>query len=344
MYAVIMAGGRGERFWPLSRKQTPKQLLRIVSEKTMIEETVERMAPLIPRDNVYIATGQHLYQPIKKVLSDVNYVLEPVARNTAACIGLATIQIMERDPAGIVIVETSDHVYRNKRKYLEHIRSAEELARDFNKIVLVGIQPTYPSTGFGYIHEGQLFREGKIPAYYVKEFKEKPVLETARDFLAAGGYLWNSGVFVFKCAVMLEAIGRHLPRLYAGLMEIKKAHFDDEAMAAVFEGLESISIDYGVMEKTNKTVVLRAAMDWDDVGDWLAMERWGKPDPSGNVITGEVVVVDTKNCIIVSDKLVAAVGVNDLVIVNTPDAVLVCHKSRVQDVKTIVRQVDKKYT
>jgi mannose-1-phosphate guanylyltransferase len=305
---------------------------------------VERLAPFIPRDSVYIATGHHLYQPIKKVLSDVNYVLEPQARNTAACIGLATIQILERDPAGIVVVETSDHVYRNKRKYLEHLKATEELARDYNKIVLLGIQPTYPSTGFGYIHEGEQFRESRVRSFYVREFKEKPDLATAEAFLATGGYLWNSGVFVFKCAVMLEAIGRHLPKLYAGLMEIRKSRFDDQVTARVFEGLESVSIDYGVMEKTNKAVVVRAELDWDDVGDWLAMERWGKPDANGNVITGTATTVDAKNCIMVSDKLVAAVGVEDLVIINTPDALLVCHKSRVQDVKRIVQKLDTKYT
>jgi mannose-1-phosphate guanylyltransferase len=274
----------------------------------------------------------------------VNYVVEPSARNTAACIGLATLRIMERDPAGIVFIETSDHVYKNKKKYLEHLKIGEAMARDYNKIVLVGIKPDFPSTGFGYIQEGQVFREGKISAYYVKAFKEKPDLRTAEEFISSGQYLWNSGVFVFKCAVMLEAISKHMPTLYAGLMAIRQSRFNDQVTADVFEDLESISIDYGVMEKTNKTVVIRAEMDWDDVGDWLAMERWGRPDANHNVISGESVTLDTQHCIVVSNKLVAAVGVKNLVIINTPDALLVCDKGRVQDIKQIVQKLDKKYT
>lgn len=342
MYAIIMAGGKGERFWPASRTATPKQCLKIFSDKSMIEEAVDRLAPIIPRKNVYISTGNHLYEPIKKVLPDVHYVLEPMAKNTAACIGLSAIHIMATDPHGVMFIETADHVYKDTPAYLKHIQAAEQAALEGN-IVLLGIAPTFPSTGYGYIKQGEPCTNEGIKTYKVGEFREKPDFATAQRFIQSGDYLWNSGMFIFTCSTILEAMKEHMPKLYAGLMRIREADLDPKVTQEVFADLESISIDYGIMEKVTNTVVVRGEMDWDDVGDWLAMERVGSKDTAGNVIRGEAIALDTTNSVIFSDRLVATLGVDNLIIVSTPDALLVCRKDRAQDIKQITSLLEKKY-
>ena len=334
--AIIMAGGKGERFWPLSRETTPKQCLAIISGKTMLEDTISRLKPLFPIKNIFIATNSQLAQYMKKFVPHANYIIEPIGRDTAACIGLSAIQIMRKDPNAIMFIETTDHVYGNPKEYLEHIKVAIELAKE-NNIVLIGINPTYPSTGFGYIRHGNLLKNRKIKAYKISEFKEKPDLETAKEFLESANYLWNSGVFVSKCSVMLDAIKQHMPQLYSCLSRIQKSIFNDKVIKEEFAKLDKVSIDYGVMEKAHNTVVIRANMHWDDVGDWKAMERINKKDKNGNVVKGKFLGIDTNDCIIYGDNLVAAYGLKDLIIVNSKDAVLVVPKGKAQKVKDLVK-------
>lgn len=338
--AVIMAGGRGERFWPQSRENNPKQCLRIISDRSMIEETVKRLEPLIPQRKVFISTGKQLYEHIERIVPDVNFVLEPMARNTAACIGLSAISIMEKDPAAIMFIETTDHIYKDIKAYLEHIKRAVGIAEK-GKICLIGIKPTHPHTGLGYIHYGKLLEEGKIKVYEITEFKEKPDLETAKKFLQGGNYLWNSGMFICKCSVMLDAMREFMPNLYNGLIKIKESDFDEKVKEEVFEQLESVSIDYGVMEKAKGLAVIKAEMHWDDVGDWAAMDRIHDKDKNGNVIKANW-KGSAKNSIIFGDeeRRIITENVDNIIIVDTEDSLLVCKKERAQDLKKLVQQLE----
>jgi len=334
--AVIMAGGFGKRFWPASRRNMPKQCLPIISDNPMIKETIERLLPIIPAERIFISTGRDLENPIKKILPGINYVVEPMAKNTAACIGLSAATIMQKYPDAIMFIETSDHVYDDMNAYHEHISKAAEMAKK-NKIVLIGIKPEHPHTGFGYIRQGNKIKD-KI--YEVKQFKEKPDLETAKKYVESGEYLWNSGMFIAKCSVMLDEIKLLMPELYNGLMKIKDSDFDKKTMQDVFQNLKSISIDYGVMEKSKNIVMLRGEMHWDDVGDWDAMDRLHKKDENSNVIHAKH-SGDAKNCIIFSEDEIRTGDIKDLIIINTKDCLFICRKTRSQEVKKIVDELEK---
>lgn len=336
--AVIMAGGYGKRFWPLSRRNKPKQCLALFSKKPMIRETVDRLINLIPADRIFISTGAELEEPIKKILPDVNYIIEPMARNTAACIGLSAIAVMQRYPDAVMFIETSDHVYKDVSAYYEHITAAYEMAKE-GRIVLIGIKPTYPRTGFGYIRQGELVKDGKIKIYGVKRFKEKPDIETAKKYLSSGEYLWNSGTFIAQCSVMLNEIKLLMPELYEGLMKIKDSCFDKQVMHDVFQNLKSISIDYGVMEKSKNIVMARGELQWNDVGDFDAIDELHDKDENGNIIMARH-SGDARNCIIIGGEISTS-NMSDMIIVDAGDCLLVCKKGRSQEVKNIVDELEK---
>ncbi|MBD3354358.1 NTP transferase domain-containing protein, partial [Candidatus Woesearchaeota archaeon] len=335
---VIMAGGSGKRFWPKSRKNLPKQCLPIASKEPMIKETVERLKPIAQKKDIYIATGKHLEKHIKNILSDVNYIIEPMPKNTAACIGLAAIYLDKED---IMLIETSDHVYKDVNAYLKHLKAGIETAKK-NKIVLVGITPDFPHTGYGYIHQGELIRKkDSIEIYEVAEFNEKPDPETAEIFFKSGVFLWNSGIFISNVKTMLDAIKKHMPELYSALMKIKNSNFDKNIMSKEFEKLENTSIDYGVIEKAKNLAVVRGDFHWDDVGDWKSMERIYPKDKNNNVVLADY-NGNAKNCIIIGDKKpIQAENIEDLIIIDTVDCLLVCSKNRSQDVKKIVQMLEK---
>ena len=342
VFGLIMAGGVGERFWPISRKSSPKQCLKILSNKTMIEETINRLEPLINRKNFFVVTSQQLFPSLKKLLPDVNFVIEPFARNTAACIGLGALHIEAVSPEAVMVIETADHVYSNQTAYLDHLRFAVEEARQ-ERIVTVGIKPCRPETGFGYIHKGKLKSNVKgKKSFFVDQFVEKPNPKKAQEFVASKEFLWNSGVFVCKCRAMLKAIEKNMPQLYSGLMEIKRSRFKAETMKQVFQKLPKISIDYGVMEKEKNIVVVEGNFPWDDVGDWAAMERILPKDLDGNVVKGKSVSINSTNNIVFSKKLVALVGVKDFVVVESDDAILVCQKKDSQQLKRLTRKLSEK--
>ncbi len=337
--AIIMAGGFGKRFWPASRRNKPKQCLPIISSTPMIKETVQRLLPVIRKENIFISTGASLETPIKQILPDVNYIIEPIARNTAACIGLSALKVMQEQPDAVMFIETSDHVYNDVNAYHEHILKAAEMAEK-GKIVLIGIRPSHPHTGFGYIQQGDLIEGDKIKIYEIKKFREKPNLETAEEYLESGDYLWNSGMFISKCSVMLNEIKELMPELYQGLMKIKDSNFNEKVMHDVFQKLKSISIDYGIMEKSKNTLMIRGEMHWDDVGDWDAMDRLHKKDENSNVINAKH-SGDAKNCIIFSQNEIRTQNINDLIIIETKDCLFVCKKTRSQEVKKIVDELEK---
>ena len=349
-YAVIMAGGSGTRFWPWSRQNTPKQLLNITGEKTMIEQTVSNVTPLVGTDHIIIITNKTHARKIKKLLPEIppdNIIAEPLGRDTAPCIGLAATIIEKRNPSAVMMALPSDHLIRPADKFTDALSVAAQVAIESNALVTFGIKPFEPSVNYGYIHRGKLSDEKAVcPIYEVKGFKEKPDRSTAQTFLDSGEYYWNGGIFVWKTDVILENISRFLPNLYEGLNRISNANFSQSAIAKEYKRFEKISIDYGVMEKASNVKVIEANFEWDDVGGWQALERLHKTQQGDNTLLGKHYGMGTANCIIIgNDKhLIATVGVSGLIIVHTRDATLVCNKHNAEDVKKLVTQLkDKGY-
>ncbi len=349
-FAVVMAGGSGTRFWPLSRERMPKQLLRIGSEDTLIQETVRRILPLVAREDVFVVTNPALFDDINAQLSsrfgkswERNIVLEPQARNTAPALGLAALHLQRLDPEGCMVVLSADHVIRKTDTLLAVLERARQAAAR-GHLVTLGITPDRPETGYGYIKAGAALAAPDGPGVSaVAAFVEKPDFETARQYLRQGGYFWNSGIFVWKIATLLEEIERHAPGLHAGLAEIRESlgtEAEDAVIREVFSRLEPISIDYAVMEKTARAAVIPADIGWSDVGSWTALEDVSERDAAGNVIVGNVIDVDSRDSIIYAEKrLVATIGLEGLVVVDTPDATLVCSKERAQDVRKVVEKI-----
>ncbi|MEK7275580.1 MAG: sugar phosphate nucleotidyltransferase [Candidatus Desantisbacteria bacterium] len=347
VYAVIMAGGSGTRFWPVSRQSIPKQCLHITSHKSMIRETVDRLIPIIERDKFYVATGNHLYEPIRQDMPDIGFILEPVAKNTAPCIGLSMIHLLHKDPDAIVLLETADHYYQDEELYRQHLLEAINHAATHNNICLIGIKPSYPATGYGYIQQGNPVNEHEIRIFEVQKFVEKPNIDVAKQYVSSGEYLWNSGMFIARAQVMLDEIALYMPRLYAGLMKIhaaiKKADKSVNTVTQqVFKSLppeEAVSIDFGVMEKSKNVVVVEGIFPWDDVGSWASMDKIMPKDDNENVVNGaEYTGIESSRNIIysTSKRLITLLGVHDMVIVDTDDAVMICPKGKTEDVKKIV--------
>ncbi|HEY5562301.1 MAG TPA: mannose-1-phosphate guanylyltransferase [Clostridiaceae bacterium] len=345
---VIMAGGKGERFWPKSRIKLPKQLLCLTDDgKSMIQLTVERLKTLVAVANIYIATGQEYASIISEQLPQVpteNIIVEPMGKNTAACIGLAAIHVHKKDPEAVMIVLPSDHLIKEEEKFIKSLNFAVDVAERGENIVTIGINPTYAETGYGYINfKDEIEEHNGIKLLKVEKFVEKPNLVTAEEYLATGKYLWNSGMFIWKVSTILSDIKKFMPNLYKALEEIKK-HLDgadvEELLYKVYSTLESISVDYGILEKSDSIMMIAGDFGWDDLGVWSSLDRIRKTDVNGNVIEGNVINLDTMNCIIEgSNKLIATIGLEEIVIVDTEDAILICKKDRCQDIKTLLNQI-----
>lgn len=349
--AVIMAGGRGERFWPRSRIKLPKQLLNITGEETMIQQTVNRLKGLVDIDNVYIVTNEDYVQIISQQLPEIktgNILVEPMSRNTAACIGISALQIEQKDPDSVMVVIPSDHLIRKSEKFKSTIKSAIEMANEGPNIVTIGVIPTYAETGYGYINIGEeadLINNHKV--FKVKKFVEKPDKKTAQQYIDNGSYFWNSGMIVLKVSTLLESIQKYMPGLHQALENIREAMDTEEEDKVLFEEyskLESISIDYGILEKTNPIYVIPADFGWDDVGAWTSLDRIHEPDENGNVVQGNVLSLDTKKCIIqgTGNKLIAIMGLENVIAVDTPDVTLICSKDKAQNIKELINEVKKK--
>ncbi len=345
LYAVIMAGGSGTRFWPLSRQRRPKQLLAIGTAKPLIVETVERLAPLVPLENVRVVAGRQHAGPIADLLPALpadGVLVEPCARNTAPCIGLAAVHLARQDPDAVLAVLPADHHIADAVGFRGLVEAAAERALA-GEIVTLGIRPTRPETGYGYIHfdaDDRVEAAGGIGVHAVRRFVEKPPREVAERYLADGSYLWNSGMFFFTAARILDDIGRYLPEMRAELEAIGAAIGTpdyDQVLAERFAAIKGVSIDYGVMEHAARVRVVPAEMGWNDVGHWAALADFADADDAGNVASGDALLVDASDNIVHSEgALVAAVGVSGLVVVATPDAVLVCPREQAQDVRKIV--------
>ncbi|MFH1613083.1 MAG: mannose-1-phosphate guanylyltransferase [bacterium] len=345
-YAVIIAGGRGERFWPKSRVSFPKQLLPLVNKKSLLENTFERITPLIPQKQIYISTNQNLQKNIKKIIkSNLNFIIEPLSQNTAAAIGLAATYIIKKDPKAVMIILTADHHIKNELKFRDIIKKSLSIAEKDKVLITIGITPNRPETGYGYIEAGQKCANGLYP---VLKFEEKPSLDKAQKMIKSGDFFWNSGIFIWSCESILEEIKTYLPNLYTGLMKIAKyigTSKEEKIKKEVFESLESISIDYGIMEKSKKVFMIKSSFSWDDLGSWISLERIYKKNKDENIIVGEHIAYDTKNTIIYNDNensIVTTLGVSNLIIISTKNAVLILDKNRHQEVKKIVEEMKKK--
>ena len=343
--ALIMAGGKGERFWPRSRVSLPKQFLSLTDDgKTMIQLTVERISPLVNIEDVYIATNKNYKELVKQQLPGIpeeNILCEPVGRNTAPCIGLGAAHVAKKYDDATMIVLASDHLIKNNEIFTETFTQACEVAEKGENLVTIGITPNYPETGYGYIKYDQNTKEGS--AYAVEKFVEKPVLEVAKEYLADGHYLWNSGMFVWKVSTILNNFKKFLPESYAALMKIKESvgTADEEAVLnKEFMNLEAESVDYAIMEKADNIYIIPGNFGWDDIGSWLAVGRIKKTDDDNNVVNGNVVTVNTKNCVIEgADKLIATVGLRDMVVVDTKDATLISTKENAGEIKKVLAKL-----
>jgi mannose-1-phosphate guanylyltransferase len=346
-YGLILAGGRGTRFWPRSRRARAKQVLSFFGDRSLIQQTVDRLSPLIPPDRMWVLTNDHLRPEIVKQLPEVpkaQILAEPVARNTAPAIGLAAHILQQLDPEAIMGVFPSDHIITRPARYLRLLRPAFKAA-DRGDIVVLGIEPRWAETGYGYIEFPKGVQAGlPIPAR-VESFREKPDLATARRFLNAGRFYWNAGMFFWKTSVLLDALRRFLPKtatLIGSLPPVAKRGFAS-ALENVFPLCENISIDYAVLEKADNVVGLPAGdIGWNDVGSWSAVYELMPRDGDANVGRSEIVAMDgSGNYVDAQGKLVALLGVKDLVIVDTPDALLVADRNRAQQVGEIVKLLEK---
>lgn len=343
--ALIMAGGRGERFWPKSRKSLPKQFLSLTGDgKTMIQLTVERILPLVDMQDIYIATNRSYKALVRQQLPELpeeNILCEPVAKNTAPCIGLGAMHIAKKYEDAVMFVLPSDHLIKYNAMYLDTLRRASEVAEEGENLVTLGIMPDYPETGYGYIKFQPDARKGV--AFEVERFVEKPDLETAKRYLATEQYLWNSGMFIWRISTILHNMEKYLPETYAGLGRIRDAigtSEENEVLEKEFALFKSESIDYGIMEKADRIYTLPGSFGWDDVGSWNAVERIQPANEFGNVVNGNAVTVDTKRCIIQGGKkLIATVGLEDIIIVDTDDALLVCEKGDAGEIKKVLENL-----
>lgn len=348
-----MAGGVGSRFWPKSRERSPKQFLEIVGSGTMIQNTVARIKSIVQPANTFVVTNilqeDLTYQQLPFIPRE-NILTEPVGRNTAPCIGLAASIIHRIDPKGIMIVLPADHVIRNVDEFLRVLGISVKVAGESDALITIGIKPSRPETGYGYIQFDEELLAGnpykKDGVLRVKTFAEKPNLETAERFLQSGDFLWNSGMFVWKAQSILKEIEVHLPDLHMQLKTLTQKPGSTEFKTALEQAyglIRGISVDYGVMEKAGNVFVAKGDFGWSDVGSWDEVVRLASADADGNTVQGVVITKDAvRNYIDAGNKVVAVIGVQDLIVVTTEDAVLVCKKEHSQDVKEIVDYMRRK--
>jgi len=351
-YAVVMAGGSGTRLWPLSRRSRPKQMLPLVEESSLFQRSVERLKGLLPPDRVYVVTVEDQARELQAQCPEIpreNYLLEPQPRGTASVVGLGAIALRQRDPQAVMAVLTSDHHIANEEALRHVLAAAREVALD-GYLVTLGITPTFPSTGYGYIQRGPFL--GKYldrEAYRVERFKEKPDEESARKMLEAGGFSWNSGMFVWRVDRILEEIEQQMPDLYARLEEISAAWGSPEyetVLKRVWPGIKPQAVDYGVMEGTSRAAVIPAAdLGWNDVGSWDSLFEVLPTDDQGNIVRGSRHIgLDTTNSLVYGSedsRLIVTIGVEDLVIVDSEDVLLVCRKDQAQKVRDVVEHLKK---
>ena len=349
-YVIIMAGGRGERFWPQSRAKTPKHLLPIVGSKPMLSQTLDRLSGFLPISNIWVLTNTEQRNAILETCTTLlpeNVIGEPQGRDTAAAIGLALMLVQQRNPKATFAVLPADHVVQDKKKFQAALETSFHIAESQKSLVTIGIQPTYAATGYGYIEKGVTAPDSDF--YTVERFVEKPIFETAEAYLKSGNYFWNAGMFIWRASVLEDCFKKFIPTLYQSLQKIKKALLKGHPLGGLLETeypeLEKVSIDYALMEKAENVVCVPATFDWDDVGEWLSVARHFPQDAHNNTVNGQMVSTDAHHNIVVNEKghLTALIGVQDLIVVQTEDATLICSRDRSQEIKNTVKKITSKY-
>ncbi|MCH5270401.1 MAG: mannose-1-phosphate guanylyltransferase [Lachnospiraceae bacterium] len=344
VYGIIMAGGGGTRFWPLSRKAQPKQFLNLTGRDILVNETFDRLTQVVPKENIYVVTNTLYAEKTAELMQGrikKDHILkEPAARNTAACIGYAAMEVLQKYGDGILCIVPSDHYIRQESLYSRTLEKGVALAENNDCLVTIGITPTYPATGYGYIKSGTEKDGYRI----VEEFVEKPSETVAKQYLHEGCYFWNSGIFIWKASVILHAFQKLLPDIYDCLRTIGEAMGTEEeerVLAEIYPRIPKLSIDYGIMERADNVVMLEGSFGWNDVGSLDAIALLHDADAGGNVSVGSHVLMDTEDTICYSkNKLIAAAGVKNLIIVEAEDAVLVCSKEKAQEVKRLVEMLE----
>ena len=349
MYVAILAGGSGTRLWPLSRSRRPKQLLALITERSLIQDTVDRIVPLADPDHIFIVTERSHSDDVKAQLPEIparNFVIEPTRRGTAPALALATLIIQHIAPDTVMASLHSDAVITNPDELLRALRVAEQVASSSDYVVTLGVKPTSPSTSYGYIEMAErLDGYGDATVNRATRFIEKPDVERAKRFVQAGNYFWNSGIFIWRVSVIMQLFEQLMPSLYQQLMEIKPyLGTPDEAkiIAEVYPKMEKETIDYGIMEKAPKVAVVPTELNWYDVGSWSELLDVSKPNQGSNVVRGTHLGIDTENCLVfAAEKPVFTIGLQGLIIVDTGDALLVTAKQRAKEVKNLVEQLEK---
>ncbi|MCD6194107.1 MAG: hypothetical protein B5M54_07230 [Candidatus Aminicenantes bacterium 4484_214] len=347
LYAVIMAGGQGTRFWPFSRRAQPKQFLPIISDKTMLEETIARVQPLVPPSRILTVANQEQTNQIRRLcpeLSEENLLVEPQGKNTAPSLLLATATVYLRHPQAIVAALPADHLIADVERFQNKLIAAAAAARQTGHLITFGIPPTFPATGYGYIQFKQppLYKIQGESFYEVAQFKEKPDLETALQFLQAGHFFWNSGMFIWQAETFARELAEAAPEMYNYWEQIILAlqSEDFSKIAAIFEEIPAISIDYALMEKASRVLMTRGDFGWSDVGSWSSLLEVWPADEQGNAVRGKGLLLESSGCLLFSPhKFVALIGVKDLVVIDTPDALLICHKEQDQKVREVVKHL-----
>ncbi len=341
IYAVIMAGGVGSRFWPRSKEKSPKQLLKIFGNNSMIQDTVYRLKDIVDNDNIFIITNKIQQSEIKNQLPQIpceNIIEEPFGRNTAACIGLASIIINSKDKDAVMIVLPADHIIKNVDEFHRTLNDAAEFAFESKGLVTIGITPTRPETGYGYIQIDEKIIKKNI--YKVYTFAEKPNYATAVRFLESGDFFWNSGMFIWRADAILDEIKIYMPDLHEGLKEISSSlntEKYDKTLAVVYGQLRNISIDYGIMEKSQKVYLTKGDFAWSDVGSWEEVYQLSEKDSDGNAKVGNIYTEMTIDSYIYSpNKFTSVIGVDNVIVINTDDALLVCRRDQSQEVKKVI--------
>ena len=349
-YCLIMAGGSGTRFWPRSRVKKPKQYLSLFGSQSLIQESVQRFAGFISKENIYIVSAKNQKELLVGQTSTLpieNLIYEPAAKNTLPAIGLAALFIADKDPGGLLVVSPSDHMIQNEGLFKQTIESALLIAEKEDGIVTIGITPEYPATGYGYVQTAKEISIGQpIKSYAVNQFVEKPNLEVAKGYIQRGGFFWNSGIFVFKVSVFMDSVQKYAPGLYTDLMQIKKflgAEYYEDALDKIYHNITPISIDYGILEKADNIFLVQGDFIWNDLGSWEEVYKFEKKDENQNAQVGEVVFHHTKNSYVYApDSLVAVVGLEDVIVVQDGNTILVCHRDQTEEVKQVVSEITRR--
>jgi len=347
-YALVLAGGSGERFWPLSRKATPKQLLRLFSSQSLVEETVRRLDGFVPQENILILTNQEQEAAIRALLPghpENNILAEPAKRDTAAAVALGTGWVAARDHAAIMLVLPADHLIANRAAFQETLALAADAAEETSELVTIGIKPTWACPGFGYIEQGKPIhlrnRADNDAIHRVLRFREKPNLDLAESFLRKGNFRWNAGMFVWSVPTVLREFNRHAPELADFISQVRAPENFEKALCERFSKLPRISFDYAIMEKADRVLVVEASFDWDDIGSWRAVANYFEKDKQGNAANCAITTLNSSNNIVFEENgiAIALLGVHDLIVVRTQDALLICHRHEAERIKDLIGKI-----